>query len=426
MPFAIVVSRLNAGQRLPVLVRTKPFEPVVVPFAYAVLRRSSYAFNTLRNDASALKALYEYFEARGMDLDAALIQGQLKSVLHGLEPFITWISSGRSADNIVGRLGSGNQARGLPGIAATTRNSYLQALKGFLVWCAQRYPNDCSPGAVGRDLDALLDRVARRFDAYLRKGSSVRDYKSLTDEEIQLVRKTVHPASATNPFRPALRIRNALIIEVFVETGLRRGEQLALWTRDINRGEEQCYLSVVRRPATEDPRKRPPSLKTQNSARTVAISSSLYEGIQHYIEHCRRPLRHGRPMKLQHGFLWVSERGAPLALSGLNNIVDVAIATARRSSPLLLEDASPHSFRHTFADRFLAYMVDVRGFDMERAKDELRAICGWSITSPMPQHYSRRLINTQANRHNADRVEAAWRRLHAATSSFLPTRNADI
>jgi hypothetical protein len=52
----------------------------------------------------------------------------------------------------------------------------------------------------------------------------------------------------------------------------------------------------------------------------------------------------------------------------------------------------------------LKYLIETKNIDMERAKDELRNICGWSINSSMPNYYARRYISLIANKHNMERV----------------------
>jgi integrase len=236
--------------------------------------------------------------------------------------------------------------------------------------------------------------------------------------EIGAIREFSHPSCIDNPFRQQNRIRNWLIVETFIETGIRIGELLMLTTTSINQGKNNFYLSIINRPnAGSDTRAKAPSLKTPQSQRTIGISESLYDRIQQYIIDERRPRRNTNPMKLDHGYLWVSERGKPLALNSVASLFSRLLASIKKIHPDLLTSVSPHSFRHTFAERFLQYLIEVKSLDMERAKDELRTICGWSDASSMPQYYARRYIHNMANLHNKARVESAWQRLSETPSS---------
>jgi integrase len=109
--------------------------------------------------------------------------------------------------------------------------------------------------------------------------------------------------------------------------------------------------------------------------------------------------------------LFISDRGRPLSIRALSNVLDRLFLTIELAHPGLLPTLSAHDFRHTFADRFLAYLVEKLGHDLERATDELRRVCGWSDTSTMPRRYASRYLAESANLHNAQRASAAWSRL---------------
>ncbi len=116
-------------------------------------------------------------------------------------------------------------------------------------------------------------------------------------------------------------------------------------------------------------------------------------------------------MKMPFRYLFISDRGRPLSIRALASVFDRLFQTIEQAHPGLLPTLSAHDFRHTFADRFLAYLVEKRGYDLERAMDELRRICGWSVTSAMPRRYAGRYLAESACRHNAQRTSAAWKRL---------------
>ncbi|MFJ3046779.1 tyrosine-type recombinase/integrase [Herbaspirillum chlorophenolicum] len=411
----IIPCRLSNGRRIPVLFRDTPPQPVLLPFLYVALKRQYKAYNTIRNDLVTIKAFYDFFALDGIDVDEALIDGQFAILLTRVEQFLAWLTTEKIAHNVVGRLG-GLEPISHYGIDPITRDGYLRSLKSYLLWCVDRYSRSTSANEIGTLLSASSKAIASRFDSFL-VATSRRNFsfKSFTDAEIAAIREFAYPGDPKNPFRHSNQFRNWLIVDVLFETGIRVGELLGLSTNSIHRGDRTCYLSVVRNPnAGMDTRSRAPSLKNQHSQRTIAISAQLFERIQHYILHQRRPIRNGRPLKLKHGYLWVSERGNPLAANSLANLFECLANGIRSRAPDLLRSASPHSFRHTFAERFLQYLLEVKGCDMERAKDELRAICGWSNDSTMPQYYSRRYIHSLANLHNQNRIESAWERLKSA------------
>ena len=99
------------------------------------------------------------------------------------------------------------------------------------------------------------------------------------------------------------------------------------------------------------------------------------------------------------------------SIRALSNVLDRLFLTIELAHSELLPTLCAHDFRHTFADRFLAYLVEQRGYDLERATDELRRVCGWSETSAMPRRYASRYLAESANLHNAQRASAAWSRI---------------
>ncbi|WP_256344052.1 MULTISPECIES: hypothetical protein [unclassified Pseudomonas] len=137
----------------------------------------------------------------------------------------------------------------------------------------------------------------------------------------------------------------------------------------------------------------------------------MYEVYERYIQSERRPKRDRKPMKLLYRYLFISDRGRPLSIRALSNVLDRLFLTIELAHPGLLPTLSAHDFRHTFADRFLAYLVEKRGHDLERGTDEFRRVCGWSETSTMPRRYASRYLAESVNLHNAQRASAAWSRL---------------
>jgi integrase len=137
----------------------------------------------------------------------------------------------------------------------------------------------------------------------------------------------------------------------------------------------------------------------------------LYEVYERYIQGNRRPVRNGKPMKLPYRYLFISDQARPLSIRALSSVLDRLFLTIELAHPGLLPTLSAHEFRHTFADHFLAYLVETRGYDLERATDELRRVCGWPDTSTMPRRYASRYLAESANLHNARRASAAWERL---------------
>lgn len=413
----LIQCRFSSGQRIPLLVQAGHAAPlpILIPFIYVQLKLRHRAYNTAAAHLRAIQAFYTYAESRDLDIDEAILACRFEAILALLDGYAIWFQSGRQADNLVARIGTAETALFLQ-IDPRTRDQYLQLLKQYLSWCVTRYiPRACQNSTTLVNIETVFadvaDVIERRFESHIINARPDRTrYRSLTDTQQEIIRTLIVPGAAQNPFPARLQLRNWLMIELLLETGIRRGELLKLYTTDINQGSQHAYVSVNDREHDPgDPRAEEPALKTHG--RTVGISAQLYEVYERYIQSSRRPMRDGKPMKLPYRYLFISDRGRPLSIRALSNVLDRLFLTIELAHPGLLTTLSAHDFRHTFADRFLAYLVEKRGYDLERATDELRRVCGWSDTSTMPRRYASRYLAESANLHNAQRASAAWSRL---------------
>ncbi|MBI1769524.1 MAG: site-specific integrase [Bacteroidetes bacterium] len=324
--------------------------------------------------------MYERAAAEKQDLDELVINKQLEKV-------ITYV------DDVILSFDSEKE------ISPGTRNSYINDLLNFLRWCSNRY---CR----GKYNSVIEDRL----DSYRIKATTFQNnIKSLNENEESLLREFIFPSSDKNPFRANVKFRNWLIIETFMQTGMRLSELLRVCSSDLYKLGSNYYIRVSDSNQT-DSRARRPSLKNSYSKRTLSISEDIYFGLEHYIKNLRRPIRSGHPIKLSHGFVFVSERGSPLAKTSIAEMI-LSLNKRIKSRHKEFPKISPHTFRHTFAERFLSSLIDFQGYDMERAKDILRSYCGWSTDSPMPVFYTKRYISVKANRENLVRVENSKMRL---------------
>jgi integrase len=413
----LIQCRFSSGQRVPLLVQggnAAPL-PVLIPFMYVQLKLRHRAYNTAAAHLRAIQAFYTYAESRDLDIDEAILACHFETILALLDGYAIWLQSGRQADNLIARIGT-VQTAPFPKINPRTRDQYLLLLKNYLCWCVMRYiPRSRQDAITVPNIEVVFadvaDVIERRFESHILNARPDHTrYRSLTDPQLQIIRTLIRPGAVENPFPERLQLRNWLMIELLLETGMRRGELLKLYTTDMNQGSQHAYVSINdREHDPSDPRAEEPSLKT--NGRTVGISAQLYRVYERYIQGERRPVRNGKPMKLLFRYLFISDRGRPLSIRALSSVLDRLFLTIELAHPGVFPTLSAHDFRHTFADRFLAYLLETRGHDLERAMDELRRICGWSAASTMPHRYASRYLADSANIHNAQRAAAAWSRV---------------
>jgi integrase len=257
--------------------------------------------------------------------------------------------------------------------------------------------------------------IDNTFDAVKIRGRTPELGKGLEPKEIQQLLDVAEPRHPDNPFRQRLRQRNALILKLFHQTGIRRGELLKVRVEDLLSDDDgNCFVRIHRRPDDPtDTRATEPGQKTDN--RILAIHTSIYEALIRYVREERRPKRQGRPMKLTHTFLFVSERGVPLAEAEINYLL---VRLARQCFAGRVK-VHPHLLRNTFCNEFIDYCTTVEKLDEQGAKDRLRVLCGWTASSAMPERYTRKRIQREANEFNIRRQQQAQRSLAVARATSV-------
>jgi site-specific recombinase XerD len=379
----------STGERIPLLFRLNPYQPLLLPLLWVTLERRYKARSSIDKDLRALKTFYDYCWDTGFDLETASLDRDFDTILARYDRFAFWIKSKKKTDKIAGRIGSINSNSPDEFLGAATVNSYLSSVKLFLIWCVNRY------------ITPLIEKTVLLDEVLQRKNKS----DGLEPEQVCEIRRYIHPDNSNNPYPKGVRVRNWLMFNLLLEAGLRRSELLKLQTVDIHSVNERYFVVLVDRTGDpKDSRKDEPGFKTLE--RTIEITSHLYEALDEYVDYFRRPTdMAGKPKKLLHQYLFTNYRGEPLGAKVINAMFDPL------KELLSIPDFTPHKLRNTFANEFLEFLVEHQRIPLEAALDKLRYIAGWSPTSPMPQKYGRQYIAKLANRMNRDRVQSAWDRV---------------
>ncbi|MBM5570744.1 MULTISPECIES: tyrosine-type recombinase/integrase [Deefgea] len=402
----IIHCKFSSGQRVPFIVsksKDRASLPLLIPLLYVQFKLKYRAYNTASRCLRTIEAFYDYALLRNIDLEKEIFAGRFENVLSLISGFSAWLTVGRQATNVVAAVGVETSVP----MNSRTRDQHLSALKAFLSWCAERFiprPQSTRESGISIAFSNAALAIDRRFSSHILnlKQSRSRE-RSLTDEHIQLIRTYATPYAELNPFPERVQLRNWLIIELFLETGMRRGELLKLYSSDINQGSLNAYVSISNRENDpEDIRADEPALKTYE--RVIGISNQLYEIYEEYLREWRRPFRKGIRKKVPFQYLFISDRGRPLSLRALSNIFDLLFYCIDKDCPGVISSLSPHDLRHTFATNFLKYLIEECDLDMEQAKDQLKRICGWSANSSMPSLYASRYVAESANIFNSKRV----------------------
>lgn len=235
------------------------------------------------------------------------------------------------------------------------------------------------------DLREVFDEHLWRDKKTLRMG--------LTDVERQHLLELIATGSPSNPFQQRVRQRNALIVHLLLQTGIRIGELLSLrcnccmsevdiefGMRHFLRVDENLFLD-------EDPRSIPPALKT--NSRMIPISEGLAMMIDEFIKSGR--LYRGREAKKAPAFLFLSsdQKPKPLSYSALVKMFKRLENVGNADRKVFME-LYPHRFRYTFFENVVR--VSNAKPDSEEAKKVLRYLGGWSKTSEQHTLYAQKEI----------------------------------
>ncbi|WP_375753413.1 site-specific integrase [Vibrio sp. HN007] len=191
----------------------------------------------------------------------------------------------------------------------------------------------------------------------------------------------IKPESPDNPFKKS-RFRNYLIVQLYIETGNRRGDHAGLKIEDIRFYGEGNEIEIVRR--SDDPtdtRKYIPSTKTQSHLSHVP--RDLLRKVKKYIDEERGSYTASK----DHSFVFVSENntkgtaGQPLSLSSIDKIFEtLSLAIGFKIHCHLLR----HKFNEVLDD--IATENKLTGEELDKMR---KYLMGWSRESKMVEVYNR-------------------------------------
>jgi integrase len=208
------------------------------------------------------------------------------------------------------------------------------------------------------------------------------------------------PSSPNNPFKSS-RVRNYLIVNVLIQTGIRRGAVGKMKISDCQFDGSYDRISIYRtKNDPSDPRLEKAYQKSK--AHLATIDRALMEQIKFYIDHIRSQF----PQKQPHDFVFVSEKdskgtvGQPLSLKSINAIFE-------KLSKVLGFHVHPHLLRHKWNEIF-DQEGERKGVNAALLEDIRKYAMGWSQNSTMSQTYnSKRLAVkvrelSKAHQHRVD------------------------
>lgn len=259
-------------------------------------------------------------------------------------------------------------------VSAGTANARIDYVAGYFEWLGKRAIKSLDYRK-RQGFEEQFEDMLEVFENCKRSGTLSVPTMPLSDEAEQFLTQAIEPGSVYNVWAPEAQLRNYLILQIYLQTAMRRAEVLALRVKDFER--ENNILNLVKRDNDpEDPRIEKPGVKTVS--RTLPLTPKVSALLQQYISSVRTQHKAAR----KHPFLLTSlQDGQPLSLAAVSKLVGALTVHP------LLEDLTPHVLRHTWNDRFLRDCAE-DGVDSTLAAAYQRRFCGWSSTSAMPATYT--------------------------------------
>ncbi|MEZ8778668.1 tyrosine-type recombinase/integrase [Vibrio splendidus] len=352
------------------------------------------AFHTLKKYAYELKFLYCHFIEQGIDLVERVSSGEFLSRLE-VDDFVRaskfYADKTATHENNVIQV-SDKRIRdaihatsySLPQVSAHTLRQRLIRLKSYIEYLYVCHHYDQEP----TDTKASVDDQFNKFKIYIntfisgtRKNNTiVKDaFESvIPSDKFFYLLEIIKESSPDNPFKSS-KLRNQIIMQILINTGVRVGAVLKLKVSDLIGDWDNPRFLLTRTPNDPtDPRLERPSNKTK--ALSVSISSELMRLIKLYIQ----TVRANNPASREHDFVFISEKGTtsgqPLTYKSIHKIVE-------KFGETLGIKLHPHKLRHKWNEVFEDKARD-NGLTPEKVEDLRKYAMGWVEDSKMASVYN--------------------------------------
>ncbi|HCF5754432.1 TPA: site-specific integrase, partial [Pseudomonas aeruginosa] len=250
--------------------------PLFYPTLYGSLRLWLKPQNTQREILHSIQRLYEWAEQRGIDLDERFASRML------LTPY----EIDSLGDFLLRKKNATNQP-----IRGSKFNARCRHIYRYLEWLAPTLIEHSNA-----EIGANIGRMLASIDALKKPiASSHQRHRDMLAKHLAEPARDALIALFNNPTEGIARsahhgaaIRNAVMLEILYETGMRVGELLSLKLKDFTPARGGDHATLVIRRNHDDPfdrRLRQPVAKTLG--RHIGITEHLSRRIQSYLRETR-------------------------------------------------------------------------------------------------------------------------------------------
>lgn len=374
--------------------------PLYFPTAYISMRLARLTANTQRVNLYCLKKLYDWANAKKIDLDHRFATKKLLTV--------------PEVDSLVQALSTNTKELDGTRIKGARVSYYVDILIDYFGWLFGHWIKDSNTEANTLLIERLGASLAERKP---KSGSEARAKrrriaKRLTDAADTALLELFGSFDEVNPedpgcavsarplvsnFKMGLKFRNALALRILYDIGIRLGELLSLKYSDFipASGGEHAYIRIERNHDDAfDRRMNQPVAKTLG--RTLAISEQLEQMMFTYLGKYRAEIPNVGFE--DSSFIFVNHK------SGENQGREIEIATFRSALAVIiksdkrLKGLHPHLLRHHWNYRFSQDCIK-RGLSDQKTREEREHWMGWVAGSQSALDYNLRNIQESANKH---------------------------
>lgn len=366
------------------------------PYASVYLSTlAGQAFNTQLRSANELLFVLDYFRRKKIDLVDRMQSGELISQREYLH-FYTASAAQKRSDEVASvvffpdvsskalRNALSANVRQQASVSNETHAGRIRRLRQYINMLYQHFHDSYSIDPILADRYVKLSSQIRLDEDSLsrnRPQEVVDPNESVIPDKVFVrLLEMILPSSPNNPFKGS-KIRNYLIISIFVQSGIRRGALAKMKISDPHFHGSFDQIRIYRSSTDPtDPRLDKPNQKTK--AHLATISPILMGQIKYYINHIRSAV----PGSGEHDFIFVSEKGSrgtlgkPLSLRSINALFKVL-------SEAIGFNVYPHILRHKWNEVFDKKGAE-QGIDYRLLEDARKYAMGWVAHTSMDKIYN--------------------------------------
>lgn len=389
--------------RIPFVSIVDDFDCPACPYASAYLSTlTGQAFNTQLRKANELVFVLSYFQKTKINLVERVQSGKLISHKEYLQFYLVAASIKNStedslavplfiSDKVLRNAISANKNQ----LACVSNETKLGRIRRFREYMEDLFKYFHDPFSIRTEIMDRFDRLIAVIKADERSlnGNNSQDVGDPSDSVIPdnlfcRLLELIRPSSKNNPFKGS-KIRNFLIVSIFIQSGIRRGALAKLKISDFHFHKNYDSISIYRSGVDPtDSRLDKPNQKTKPHLAT--ISPELMSQVKYYVDYVRPQT----PRQEVHDFIFVSEKGSrgtlgdPISLKSVNAIFQVL-------SKAIGFHIHPHLLRHKWNEIFDKAGTE-KGIDPRLLEDIRNYAMGWKATTDMASTYNDKRLAVKA------------------------------